>query len=292
MTQVGKDQPLVVDPAWLYEQLGDTNLPASRGKSLLIVEVGEQTEESYRAGHIPGAIYLNTNAFERAPSWNVLSAAELEQVLLSYGITYNQPTLLYSRDPLAVARTALVLLYAGVEDVRWLDGGIEAWKAAGYELETEHRAPIPARSFGCPLPAHPEYIADITQVRAGTTDPNTVIACVRTWEEYTGLISGYDYIHPKGRIAGSTWAGEPGFEGRQYQPGEPPGQIGRRSQEIARLWQRRGITPEKRIIFYCGTGWRASEAFLYARLMGWKDIAVYDGGWLEWSADINNPVEL
>ena len=97
-----------------------------------------------------------------------------------------------------------------------------------------------ARSFGRPLPGHPEYIADISQVRLGLADPNTVIACVRTWEEYTGLTSGYDYIHPRGRIPGSAWAGEPGFEGRQYRPGDPLGQTDRRCQEIASLWRKPG----------------------------------------------------
>jgi thiosulfate/3-mercaptopyruvate sulfurtransferase len=54
--------------------------------------------------------------------------------------------------------------------------------------------------------------------------------------------------------------------------------------EIEVNWGRNGITADKRICFYCGTGWRASEAFFHAYLMGWKDICIYDGGWLEWSA--------
>jgi thiosulfate/3-mercaptopyruvate sulfurtransferase len=291
MAQLEKDHA-PVDPAWLHDRLGEASLPASSGESLLIVEVGWQHEENYRAGHIPGAIYLDTNLFERAPSWNVLPAPELEQVLLSHGLTSGQTTVLYGRDPLAVARTALVLLYAGVEQVLWLDGGIEGWKAGGYKLETGSRTPVTARSLGCRLPAHPKYIADISQVRLGLIDPNTVIACVRTWEEYTGQTSGYEYIQPRGRIPGSVWAGEPGFEERHYRPGHPLGQSRRRCREIAGLWRSRGVTPDKRVIFYCGTGWRASEAFLYAWLMGWKDIAVYDGGWLEWSTDLSNPIEV
>jgi thiosulfate/3-mercaptopyruvate sulfurtransferase len=61
--------------------------------------------------------------------------------------------------------------------------------------------------------------------------------------------------------------------------------------EIVENWRDWGITPDKEISFYCGTGWRASEAFFYAHLMGWKRISVYDGGWHEWSADPTNPVE-
>jgi thiosulfate/3-mercaptopyruvate sulfurtransferase len=53
--------------------------------------------------------------------------------------------------------------------------------------------------------------------------------------------------------------------------------------EVASRWKAVGITPDKRIAFYCGTGWRASETFFYAYLMGWPNVSIYDGGWFEWS---------
>jgi 3-mercaptopyruvate sulfurtransferase SseA len=53
-----------------------------------------------------------------------------------------------------------------------------------------------------------------------------------------------------------------------------------------------GITPDKRVAFYCGTGWRAAETWFYALLMDRPRISVYDGGWFEWSQDpLNNPIE-
>jgi 3-mercaptopyruvate sulfurtransferase SseA len=62
--------------------------------------------------------------------------------------------------------------------------------------------------------------------------------------------------------------------------------------EIASIWEEVGITPDKRVAFYCGTGWRASKTWFYAYLMGWQRAAVYDGGWFDWSQDpINNPIE-
>ena len=61
--------------------------------------------------------------------------------------------------------------------------------------------------------------------------------------------------------------------------------------EIESNWREVGITADKRIAFYCGTGWRASETLFYAYLLGWDQIAVYDGGWFEWSKDSSNPVE-
>jgi molybdopterin synthase sulfurtransferase len=62
--------------------------------------------------------------------------------------------------------------------------------------------------------------------------------------------------------------------------------------EVARAWAEAGIVAEKRIAFYCGTGWRASEAFMNAWLMGWPRVAIYDGGWFEWSRDPANPIAV
>jgi thiosulfate/3-mercaptopyruvate sulfurtransferase len=60
--------------------------------------------------------------------------------------------------------------------------------------------------------------------------------------------------------------------------------------DIARMWGSSGIHAGRQTVFYCGTGWRASLAFFYAWLMGWEHIAVYDGGWCEWSRAADNPV--
>lgn len=64
----------------------------------------------------------------------------------------------------------------------------------------------------------------------------------------------------------------------------------RSANEIAAIWRAVGIMPAHRVVFYCGTGWRASEAFFAAWVMGWQNISVFDGGWLEWSLDPVNPI--
>jgi thiosulfate/3-mercaptopyruvate sulfurtransferase len=256
----------------------------------LLFEVGTDARDAYLAGHIPGAGYFDTNWVERPPHWNRLPDDELEPVLLAQGITHDKTVVLYRRRSHAAARVAVILLYAGVGEVRLLDGGFEAWCAAGYPLETGEKPLEPVPTFGISLPAWAEVFVDTEGVRKMLADENSVVVSVRTWAEFIGETSGYAFIKPKGRIAGAVW-GQAGKDKDGMQDYRRPDGRVRPLEEIAARWRAAGITPEKRVAFYCGTGWRASEAFFYAVAMGWKQIAVYDGGWLEWSRDPENPVE-
>jgi thiosulfate/3-mercaptopyruvate sulfurtransferase len=143
------------------------------------------------------------------------------------------------------------------------------------------RAAPPAR-----FAPRPDYLIDTAQAYALRTEPNAALVSIRTRAEHLGETSGYPYIHPRGEIAGALW-GHAGLDGdvnsmRNFQ--QEDGRM-KPAAEIAALWLDAGIRPEMRIAFYCGTGWRASLAFFYAWMMGWERISVYDGGWLEWSAD-------
>ena len=192
---------------------------------------------------------------------------------------------------MATTRAANALMYAGVEDVRLLDGGFDAWMMAGYTVETGVRQPVPMKDFGRTIPGRPEYIIDINRTKALLTDKQGVLVSVRSWDEYLGKTSGYDYIQAKGHIPGAVW-GHSGSDPHHMEDYRNPDSTMRSYREIESFWQKAGITPDKKVAFYCGSGWRASETFFYAYLMGWPNITVYDGGWLEWSQDTNNPIAL
>lgn len=55
--------------------------------------------------------------------------------------------------------------------------------------------------------------------------------------------------------------------------------------DLARLYRRVGITPDKEILVYCRTGVRASHAYFVLRLLGYPKVRLYDGSFVEWSAD-------
>jgi thiosulfate/3-mercaptopyruvate sulfurtransferase len=230
--------------------------------------------------------------FEQPPLWNKVPDAQLLAQLRAHGIRHDSTVILAGHELVANARIAHLLLYAGVRDVRLLDGGTRAWIAAGLPLTTTPApAPVAASDFGLHLPACPHYLLDTAQVRALQVQPQATLVSVRTWSEFVGETSGYDYIAARGEIAGARW-GHAGADGdvNDMSAFHTPQGLMRPAADILQLWRSQGIHPGGHVAFYCGTGWRASLAFFYAWLMGWDDISVYDGGWMEWSSDPRNTV--
>jgi molybdopterin synthase sulfurtransferase len=298
----------LVHPEWLQQVLDGGRPEAAPAGPVLLFHVNFGVPEEYEDGHLPGALYLDTNLLENPDDWNRRSPEALEEVLCSLGVTHDTTVILYGRDTeghanekwpgrragqIAATRVALILRYAGVDDVRLLDGGYDWWVRAGYPLETVIREPAPVRSFGVQIPLHPEVIVDIDEAKQILSDRETAaLVSVRTWNEHIGKVSGYSYIGPAGRIAGDVW-GNCGSDAYHMQHYRNVDNTMRAYPEIAANWAEVGITADKWIAFYCGTGWRASETWFYAHLMGWQRIAVYDGGWFEWSKDpTRNPIEV
>jgi len=297
----------LVHTEWLRQVLDGGRPEAAPAGPFLLFHVNFGVPEEYEESHIPGALYLDTNRLESSHDWNRRSPEELEQALCSLGITRDTTVVLYGRDTegdanekwpgrragqIAASRAAMILRYSGVDDVRLLDGGYDWWVRAGYPLETVVREPTPVSSFGVQIPLRPEVIVDIDEAKQILADrEHAALVSVRTWNEHIGKVSGYNYINPAGRIAGDIW-GNCGSDAYHMQHYRNVDNTMRAYPEIASIWEEVGITPDKRVAFYCGTGWRASETWFYAYLMGWQQAAVYDGGWFEWSQDpINNPIE-
>jgi molybdopterin synthase sulfurtransferase len=244
------------------------------------------------SGRIPGACWLDVQRLEQPPMWNKVPDAQLLAQLQALGIRHDSTVVLAGRELVANARVAHLLLYAGVRDVRLLDGGTAAWIAAGLPLtDAPAPPPVPATDFGLHLPACPHYLINTAQVRLLLAQPQATLVSVRSWSEFIGKTSGYAYIAARGEIAGARW-GHAGADGDVNDMGafHTPAGLMKPACDILRLWGSQGIHPGGHVAFYCGTGWRASLAFFYAWLMGWDDISVYDGGWLEWSSDPHNPV--
>ena len=282
----------LVAPAWLHDLLQGKAVVAAPAGRWCLFEVGCDAVESFLVSHIPGAAYLDTNCLEQEPFWNKVSDEDLLRVLLDIGVDHDTTVVLYGRYTTAAARAAHLMLYAGVRDVRLLDGGFTAWQRAGLLVESGP-SPVysPAAAFGGVFPGCPQYLINTIQARALLSQSDGALVSIRTWDEFTGKTSGYCYIDAKGDIPGARWgrAGDVDDMNSMSDFQQPDGTM-KPARDIGQFWREEGIHADQQVAFYCGTGWRASLAFYYAWLMGWERISVYDGGWFEWSS--NRPDDL
>ena len=278
----------LVYPHWLKQQRD-----IKQEQALVILEVGYDEQSEYGSGHIPGAIYLDTREIEwnqGTPSWNFIPDNRLVKVLTQYGIDRNTMVVVYADErAMGAYRAAVALLYAGVNDVRVLNGGKRAWKDQGYNLETTVNSPVPKVHTTLQVPESDDLVINIPEIKALMNDSDSILASVMTPEEFNGEKSGYFRYSKAGHIPGSVLLenGDSAYDMLNYQ--DIDGTM-RSWTEIEKMWQEKGITADKEVSFYCGTGWRASEAFFAAYLMGWKQISVFDDGWIGWSMDPANPV--
>lgn len=295
----------LVYPGWVSMLVNGKKPPYYNSRRHVIVHAHYRNRQAYLSGHIPGAIDMDTLALEEPSTWNRRNPAELREAFKAHGITSDTTVILYgkfmfpdNRDPfpgsaagdIGAMRCAFIMLYAGVKDVRILNGGFRSWEDAGLPVSYDDNPKSAVGDFGGPIPGNPHFAVDTPEAKEMIASDDSELVCVRSYSEYIGEVSGYNYIEKKGRIPGAVFA-DSGSDAYHMENYRNVDHTTREYHEIDEKWRKSGITPDKHLAFYCGTGWRGSEAFINAWLMGYPRVSVYDGGWLEWSNDPANPVE-
>jgi thiosulfate/3-mercaptopyruvate sulfurtransferase len=253
-----------------------------RDETWRIIDV--RSPARYAAGHLPGAINLPlaaiTQTINGVPGM-LAPTTTVEQALGERGVTRESWVVIYD-DFGGVPATRLfwVLDYLGHPRVSILQGGLRLWEQEGRPLTREVPQPQPSRYQAAP---DATKLADRTWVQAHLQDSGTVLLDARSPKEFTGEVAGRQIGRP-GRIPGAVnvnWV-------RNLTP--PPPRF-KAAADLRHLYQGVGVTPEKEIVVYCRTGMRASHDYFVLRLLGYPRVRVYDGSFVEWSADATLPVE-
>jgi thiosulfate/3-mercaptopyruvate sulfurtransferase len=262
-----------------------------------------ENDTAYNTAHIPGAVHINSDAVEfddwdqdgiddfqlyektevsEDDNFNIRSADQLSVFLKNNGITKDTKVILYGKKATdsSVTRVAFAMLYAGVEDVKVVDGGMQAWTDAGYPTETKANIETPGDStysFGTTVPAHPEYIISIDDVVSKlSSDSNFRLVSIRSEDEFVGKITGYSYIPNAGEPLGAVWGKD--TDDGTYAVNNSMIDI----DAVNAILAESNSSTSNELAFYCGTGWRATIPFLICYQAGVKNITLYDGGWYQW----------
>src|SRR5690606_35917698 len=100
---------------------------------------------------------------------------------------------------------------------------------------------------------NPQFAIDIPEAKKFLASAEAELVCVRSYREYIGEVSGYNYITARGRIPGAIFAdcGSDAYHMENYRNVD---HTTREYHEIENIWRGQGIVPLKHLAFYCGTG--------------------------------------
>ena len=247
-----------------------------------------RSEEAYLKGHIPGAvnIYRNDITIKKGDINGLIVPQEaLEELLGSLGIEVSNQIVVYDgRGACESARFWWTLNFYGFNNVKVVNGDFDLWSSKGYPMDTivVKRKPV---NFIFPKGVNNKYIATKEDVQRAINDPAIVLVDTRAIEEYSGKLLKKGAFR-KGRIPTSIhvdWVSVLEYEkGKEFKS----------VTDLLYDFERKGITKDKEIIFYCQSGTRSALCtFVLVELLGYKHVKNYDGSWIEWSHDLSLEVE-
>lgn len=272
---------ILVSTDWLAENMGASDLRIVDA-SYFLPEMGRDAAAEYEAQHIPGAVFLNLKelADMTSPLPNTVPPAEkFASRMQALGLGDGSRIVLYDNSPLRTAARAWWLFeIMGAPNIAILDGGLGKWLAEKREVESG-KTQLRHRHFT--VWRDDKAIASKQKVLDNIGSKAAQVVDARTMSRFTaeepevrpGMASGHipgSVCLPYSKLfnADGTW---------------------KRGHELKGLFHEAGVSLDKPLITTCGSGVTAACVLFGARLLGKKDVTLYDGSWSDWGADPTTP---
>lgn len=310
---VERAQGWLVDGAWLAEHGAERNVRVLDVRPNYI---------SYFEGHAKGATHLDAHAL-RGPSAGLpvqfRSMERMAEIFALAGATPSQRVVVYADggDILSATMAMYALEKLGHINTSLLDGGVASVKDAGL-LTQEYPTVVPTPAPAVPAPSAPPASASsggsapgpgatpaaapakpatptfdaidnvycaatLADVEAGLTSGDVLFIDARPPEQYEGKTSVW---RRNGHIPGAVnvfW--------KRLTTEENTSRLRPRA-EIEQIFASAGVTPDRNVIVYCGTGREATLIYMYlTRELGYQNVRLFEGAWTQYSNEERLPVE-
>lgn len=273
--------PSLVSTDWLADHLADDDLVVIDATRHLPAANRDAARE-YETGHIPGARFFDLESLVDTASSvpaALPTAEQLAKRLASLGIGAGDRIVIYDDSEVKTsARAWFVLRASGFDDAAILDGGIAKWRDEGREIKSGGAV---VEEVAGPDLHPPADVATKAGILAHLDTQSAQIVDARSADRVFG--AGEDPVHggANGRIPGSL----------NVPFGDLFAQDGtfKAPDDLRAVFERAGVDLTRPVITTCGSGVTASVVLFALHLIGIDDVRLYDGSWLEWSADPATP---
>lgn len=241
---------------------------------------GPPAHEDYLSQHLPGAVFADLDADLAGPPGErgrhpLPDPAVLQVALRRWGLRTGVRVVAYDdADATSAARAWWVLRWAGVDDVRVLDGGLRGWVAAGHPVTVVVPQPVPGD-----VVVRPGRLPIVDAEGAAALARSGVLLDARAATRYRGEVEPIDPV--AGHIPGAVCA-----------PASANVDDTGRMLSQDRLRERfagLGVDGSQQVGVYCGSGVVAAQQVLALTRIG-VPAALYPGSWSEWVVDGRRPV--
>jgi len=271
-----KFEPPFVDVDWLMQRLlhprvriVDTRSTPHGAPGLKLPSGLDQ----YDAGHVLGAVHLDYAEDLHDPATpyaaRVAPPEHFAEALSAHGIGDGMTVVAYDDGTVPyAARLVWMLRYYGHDAAAILAGGFPAWKSSHGAI-TKRAASYPRARFTPRV--RPELRAtrdEVLAVAEGRGDAQLL----ETQRDATYALRDHD-IKGSRRLSASELLED--AHGGRIAPRE----------RLSVLVRELGLDRRRRTIVSCGSGVSAAGAYLALLHVGFEDVAVYDGSWMEWNHD-------
>ena len=262
---------LLVSAEALKRKLGSDNV--------CLIDV--RAAEDFAQGHIPGAVHFDLFGLSLIDTTEAPLKAfmhMIHHVLELRGVSENKEVVVYENNSgMRAARALWFLDYFGHPNARLLDGGMQAWKAAGFATTTEVTSP---KGAGFKISEHREVLATVDDVLQSLNKKDVSILDTRSRAEYVGT-----------QIRAARGGAIPGAIHIEWTDNLDASGKFKPDAELKAMYSRAGITADKEVISYCQGGYRAAHSYVALRLIGFPKIRNYIGSWKEWGDRADLPID-
>ena len=249
----------------------------SKSKDVLVVWAG--AEKGYKV-HITGSISVpQVSLCNTEPIRNLMKPTdEMATILGSKGISADKTIVVYDEGSGKYSgRMYWMLKYMGVPNVKMLNGNLLAWKASRKPI-TGAPTKTSATTFTAKVDAG--LLATMDDVKKAIGNSSTVLVDARTPAEYAGTAETKlrkGHIPEAINIDNTTLLDKKGLL--------------KSNDALKSLFESKGVTSDKTVIAYCESSVRAGVIYLALKGLGYPNVKVYDGAYIEWQATASNKVE-